>query len=121
QYRPVTGSFNDIGYLRTSYKASAHARPGQDLAVLSTAGSGKLVGITASYTGDAARSYLEGDERIYVDGSRSPAFYGTGTEDFYNGGYYLNHGPYRQTMSGNTGADFSASADEHPAPPFPVP
>jgi hypothetical protein len=112
QYRPIPGPFGGIGYLRTSYKAGAHAGPGHDIAVLSTAGSGKLVGITASYTGDAARSYLEGDERIYVDGSRSPAFYGTGTEDFYNGGYYFNQGPYSQPMSGNTAHVVTAGADE---------
>ena len=112
QYRPFSGAFRDVGYLRTSYKPSARASRGQDLAVLSTTGSGKLVGITASYTGDARRSYLEGDERIYVDGSRSPAFYGTGTEDFYNGGYYFIQGPYSQPMSGNTAHVVAGSADQ---------
>ena len=74
---------------------------GQDVSVLDTVGSGSFIGVTASFAGDALRSYLEGDERIYVDDDDTPAFYGTGTEDFFNGGFYFDHGPYTQPLSGN--------------------
>jgi hypothetical protein len=33
-------------------------------------------------------TYLEGDERILVDGNRTPALHGTGTEEFFNWGWY---------------------------------
>ena len=112
QYRPFSAAFRNVGYLRTSYKPSARASRGQDITALNTTGRGKLIGITASYTGDARRSYLEGDERIYVDGSRSPAFYGTGTEDFFNGGFYFDQGLYSQPMSGNTAHVVTGSADK---------
>ena len=52
--------------------------------------------------GPTDRSYLEGDERIYVDDNESPAIYGTGTEDFYNGGWYFDHGLFTQPTHGNT-------------------
>jgi hypothetical protein len=111
QYRPFTGDFARVGYLTTSYTTTSRARLGQDIPVLDITGSGKMVGLTASYTGELSRSYLEGDERIYVDGSRSPAFYGTGTEDFFNGGYYFNQGPYSQPMTGNIAHVMTGSAD----------
>ena len=44
--------------------------------------------------------FLEGDEKIYVDGESWPSRYlGTGTEDYFNGAYFWNavdyeHGPY---------------------------
>jgi hypothetical protein len=112
QYKPFTGSFADVGYLTTRYATTTHAPVGQDIGVLNVTGAGKLVGLTASYTGGLSRSYLEGDERIYVDGARSPAFYGTGTEDFYNGGYYFERGPYSQPLTGNTAHVLVGSADE---------
>jgi hypothetical protein len=115
QYRPFhpsTGRFGDVGYFTTSYTTTKAARAGRDIPVLTTAGSGKLVGVTASYSGDLARYYLEGDERIYVDGSRSPAFYGTGTEDFFNGGFYFLDGLYSQPLSGNTAHVVTKTADE---------
>jgi hypothetical protein len=37
---------------------------------------------------------MEGDDRVYVDGSRSPSIYGTGTEDNFNGGFYYQNGAF---------------------------
>ncbi len=115
QYRPfqsAIGSFRDVGYFTTSYTTASSVRFGRDIPILNAAGSGKLVGVTATLTGDRARLYLEGDERIYVDGSLSPAFYGTGTEDFFNGGFDFIGGLYSQPMSGNTGHVITKTADE---------
>src|SRR5262249_1656512 len=48
------------------------------------------------------RAYLEGDERVYVDGAATPVMYGTGTEDFYESGWYFRDGtPYTMPMAGN--------------------
>jgi Protein of unknown function (DUF2961) len=112
QYRPLTGDFRDVGYFKTSYTTTSSVRVGRDLPILSATGSGKFVGVTASYTGDPAKLYLEGDERIYVDGSGSPAFYGTGTEDFFNGAFYFINGPFSQPMSGNTADITKSTTDE---------
>ena len=35
------------------------------------------------------RGYLEGDEMIRIDGMKSLVQHGTGTEDYYNGGWYF--------------------------------
>jgi hypothetical protein len=111
-YQPFTGDFNDVGYFRTSYTVTSPARVGRDIPILNATGAGKFIGVTASYSGDPARLYLEGDERIYVDGSGSPAFYGTGTEDFFNGAFYFINGPYSQPMSGNTAHIATSTVDE---------
>ncbi len=112
QYRPFTGNFHQTGYFSTSFTQSKNVRVGRDIPILNTTGSGKFIGVTASYAGDPARLYLEGDERIYVDGSGSPAFYGTGTEDFFNGAFYFLNGPYSQPMSGNTAHISTSTSDQ---------
>jgi Protein of unknown function (DUF2961) len=77
------------GYFRTQSHAGP-TTPGQDWTFLRANGTGKFVGVTASMQGPASRGYLEGDERVYTDGSRSPQIHGTGTEDFYQSGWYFN-------------------------------
>jgi hypothetical protein len=46
------------------------------------------------------RTYLEGDDIGYVNGSGSPQLHGTGTEDFYEGGWYWNRGPFTDPLNG---------------------
>jgi len=51
-----------------------------------------------SYNDDT--QYLEGDEMVYVDGETSPSIYGTGTEDYFNSGWYFNRGEYAAPYNG---------------------
>ncbi|GEL16679.1 glycoside hydrolase family 172 protein [Pseudonocardia asaccharolytica] len=102
RHHPLTGDLADVGYLHTRLTATTPSVAGRDIPILDVTGSGNLVGVTASYAGRPDRWFLEGDERIYVDDSGSPACHGTGTEDFFNGGWYFARGPYTQPMSGNT-------------------
>jgi hypothetical protein len=81
---------------------------GQDFPVLGARGSGHL----ASYVMDVAdpsaplsgivggQWFMEGDERVYVDGLRSPSIYGTGTEDEFDGGFYFNQGAFTLPFNG---------------------
>ncbi|GAA2332017.1 hypothetical protein GCM10009854_04010 [Saccharopolyspora halophila] len=96
--------------------------PGQDWNFLDTGGAGTFYGVTHTMRGkiplDATRSsalphsvraqaanprnYLEGDERFYVDGAEEPAWYGTGTEDFYESGWYFRFGTtFSMPQAGN--------------------
>lgn len=72
---------------------------GRDWTVLAAGGRGKLVGVTHSMRGPASRRYLEGDERVYVDGRLT--MHGTGTEDFYEGGWYFIRGTFTRPLNGN--------------------
>ena len=48
------------------------------------------------------RGYLEGIERVINDNLLSPAWHGTGTEDFYESGWYFSGGiPYSMPLTGN--------------------
>lgn len=56
--------------------------------VLETRGTGHYVGVVM-LAADTQETFLEGDERIYVDGSRTPQVIGTATETFFQGGWYF--------------------------------
>jgi hypothetical protein len=114
---PLKDSFDDIAYFKTRFtRQSAERFDGQDLTVLDVEGSGHFVGVVQSLRselnqGIADRWHLEGDERIYVDDSQSPAIHGTGTEDFYNGGWYFSRGLYTQPQSGYTAFQIEDNID----------
>jgi len=94
---PDTG---DAGYFRTTSHAGP-TTPGQDWSFLDAQGEGTFVGVTHGMSGPSSRVYLEGDERAYADGSRSPQIHGTGTEDFYEGGWYFDRDMFTDPFNGN--------------------
>src|SRR6201997_2367345 len=87
------------------FTARSHAgptTPGQDWMFPDEHGHGKFVGVSHTIRGsrmktsfsDDAPYFLEGAERVYTDGALSPQWYGTGTEDFYEGGWYFKNGKH---------------------------
>jgi Protein of unknown function (DUF2961) len=102
RHKPFTDSFTNVGYFKTQFRSETPTTNGSDILMLDVMGTGHFVGVVESMMGPTDRSYLEGDERIYVDDNESPAIYGTGTEDFYNGGWYFDHGLFTQPTHGNT-------------------
>lgn len=104
----VTGN---SGYF-TAVSHRAEPVMGNDWMVAETTGRGKFVGVSQTMEGLQAggntRGYLEGDERVYVDGERTPAIYGTGTEDYYESGWYFNQGTYSTPFHGNSGHEVQA-------------
>ncbi len=100
QWAPALAS-GRAGY----FTARSHAGPttlGQDWLFADETGHGKFVGVSHTMRGariktsfsDDAPYFLEGAERVYTDGSASPQWYGTGTEDFYEGGWYFKNGTH---------------------------
>jgi len=65
---------------------------GKPYKLLEAKGAGKWVGVMMSMQSGHGIGYLEGDERIYIDGSKEPVIHGTGTEDFFNCGWYFSRG-----------------------------
>ncbi|MGO9928337.1 MAG: glycoside hydrolase family 172 protein [Mycobacterium sp.] len=94
------------------FTARSHAGPttlGQDWLFADEHGHGKFVGVSHTIRGartktsfsDDAPYFLEGAERVYTDGAASPQWYGTGTEDFYEGGWYFKNGTrYSDPLTG---------------------
>ena len=100
-------SSGQIGY----FHATSHVVPaaqqvlGQDYNILTASGRGKFAGVALGMAGTSSPAYsqlyLEGNERVYVDGSRTPNPTGTGTEDYFDSGWYFVNGPDTLPFNGN--------------------
>jgi hypothetical protein len=88
------------GHFTTQSRAGKTVQ-GKDSTLASAAGRGRFVGVAQTMTG-RDRGYLEGDERVHVDSSPSPQLHGTGTEDFYESGWYFDRGEFSNPFNGNT-------------------
>jgi len=84
-----------------------------DVSLYADRGAGKLIGVAAryqagSYVEASPRGFLEGDERAYIDDATAPAWYGTGVEDFFDGGFYFDKGSYAAALSAATQVEAAA-------------
>ncbi len=81
----------DSGHFGARRTVTAVSTPGHDSPWLELEGQGRWVGLFAEMgsLGGRDRDYLEGDERVFVDGAIQPLLHGTGVEDFFAGGFYF--------------------------------
>jgi hypothetical protein len=92
-WRPEPYPAGRAGLFRTRFAEGPTAR-GRDWIFLETEGQGQYIGVVHRLIGG---HYCEGDIRFHIDGSRSPAFYGTGSEDYYHQACWPNsdnHTPF---------------------------
>ena len=91
----------DIAYFHAVWHREPRTQPGQPYLILGAKGKGHLVGVNMNMQGiDNGMQYLEGDEMVYVDGEKRPSLQGTGTEDYFNGGWYFNKGEFAAPYHG---------------------
>ncbi len=101
RYTPLAQPQEGVGAFHTQYHRTPHQVINVDHVLLDETGAGHLVGVVQTLRGySTSQWYLEGDERFVIDGNLTPALYGTGTEDFYNGGWYFNQGPFSLPVHG---------------------
>jgi hypothetical protein len=93
--KPVT----EAGYFHAQWRRQTTVA-GQPVALLHAKGRGHFVGAHTDMQGDHGLWFLEGDEQIYVDGETFPSIHGTGTEDYYTGGWYFDEGPFSLPFHG---------------------
>ncbi len=95
--------YSDSGLFGAQLHHSEATDRGEDFPLLKLHGQGKWVGLFVELgsVGSAQRGYLEGDERVFIDGSPHPFIYGTGVEDFYNGGFYFDQGSFLLPLHGS--------------------
>ncbi len=91
------------GIFGAALSVSDRTQIGVDFPLLELEGHGKWVGLFAQLRSvdTMFRSYLEGDERVFIDDSLHPSVYGTGVEDFFNGGFYFDKGPFSKSLHGS--------------------
>lgn len=73
------------------YTDDETAGAGKLFVPLDVEGRGHFVGFSAAMGSDRQEDihYLEGDEYVWVDGAEEPAWWGTGTEDYFTCGWYF--------------------------------
>lgn len=101
-YAPKSGS--EIGRYRFHAQARSQTPTGggqPSYRILQSTGKGHYIGCVLSIESlESGWGPLEGDELIYVNGESSPSIHGTGTEDYFNGGFYFSGGPVSWPFSG---------------------
>jgi hypothetical protein len=93
-------------YFHAQYR-QVHTEKGIPVTLLETTGRGHYVGTLLSMQPErgSSISYLEGDERIFIDGEIVPSIIGTGTEDYFSSGWYYDTGEYGAPYHGVTVKD----------------
>lgn len=82
-------------YFHAFWKRDLRTDSKENYTVLEAKGTGHFVGLNMSMQSlRGSLWYLEGDEMIWVDGEAYPSIYGTGTEDYFTGGWYFNRGEF---------------------------
>ncbi len=91
----------DLAYFHATWRREPRTDRRHAYTLLEAEGRGHLVGVNMSmqsYNNDM--QYLEGDEMVYVDGEPVPSLAGTGTEDYFNSGWYFNKGEFAAPYHG---------------------
>ena len=93
----------DLLYFHAQFRRTTTAR-GEPVVLLDATGRGQYVGTLLSMQPLRSRRlwYLEGNERVFIDGEQTPSILGTGTEDYFSSGWYFNTGPYSAPYHGLT-------------------
>jgi len=89
----------DVGYFHAQWHRQTTVA-GEPFHILQAHGRGHYVGTHLDMQGDRGISFLEGNEKIYVDGETFPSIYGTGTEDFFTSGWYFDEGTFNEAYHG---------------------
>lgn len=94
---------DDALYFHAQYRQT-RTQAGRPVTVLETTGRGHYVGTLLSMQPMRGKnlSYLEGNERILIDGEAKPSIVGTGTEDYFSSGWYYITGEYSAPYHGVT-------------------
>jgi hypothetical protein len=91
----------DVGYFHAYWHRDFRTDDDTNYTILKTTGRGHIVGVNMSIQSyDGSFKFLDGDERIFVDGEKKPSVFGTGTEDYFSSGWYFSKGEYAGPYNG---------------------
>ena len=91
----------DIGYFHAYWHRDFRTDYDNNYTILKTTGKGHIVGVNMSIQSyDGTFKFLNGDDKIFVDGEKKPSVYGTGTEDYFSSGWYFKKGEYAGPYNG---------------------
>ncbi len=91
----------DVAYFHSHWGREIRTQPDKNYTILDAEGEGHFVGVNMDMQSYKRNLwFLEGDEMVYVDGEKFPSVYGTGTEDYFTGGWYFNKGEFSGPVHG---------------------
>ena len=101
-YQKFEGALaSDVAYFHAQWNRSIRTNYDSNFVILKAEGKGHLVGVNLNIQSyDGGLGFLEGDDMINVDGEKRPSIHGTGTEDFFSGGWYFSHGEFAGPYNG---------------------
>jgi len=101
-YHKLPGPLDStVAYFHATWHREIRTSPSHYYTLLEASGEGQLVGINLNMQSyDGGLSFLEGDEMFYVDGEKVASVKGTGTEDYFNSGWYFNQGEFSAPYHG---------------------
>jgi hypothetical protein len=104
QYHKLDALGDDVARFHAKWSRENPTTIGKNYAILEAQGRGHFVGCVLNMQSfdKGSMIFLEGDEMIYVDGEEAPSIHGTGTEDYFGGGYYFSHGCFHSPFQGLT-------------------
>jgi hypothetical protein len=89
---PLDRPFEELGYFHAKWQRQNPTEEGRLFPILDIKGRGHWVGFSAAMQGyGPGHGYLEGDEMMWWDGRDNTSYNGTGSEDYYNGGWYFGY------------------------------
>jgi hypothetical protein len=100
-YTKLKAALPDVGYFHAQWHRQTTVT-GEHFHILQATGRGLYVGEHTDMQGDHGIGFLEGDEKLTADDDTFPSIHGTGTEDFYTGGWYFDEGPFSLAYHGCT-------------------
>jgi len=96
----------NVRLFHAQWRRQNPTKPGRSYVILEARGEGHYVGTALFMHGLASvpvlgsLGFLEGDEQITIDDAPAPSIAGTGTEDYFNGGFYFESGPIAGPYAG---------------------
>jgi hypothetical protein len=97
----------DVRHFHAQWRRENPTTAGKSYTILEAEGAGHFVGAalfmrdrTGGIPPFGPFGFLEGDERIFIDGETTPSIVGTGTEDYFGGAFYFVTGPYAAPFHG---------------------
>lgn len=91
----------DVAYFHTYWHRDVKTDYDSNYTILNTYGKGHIVGVNMNIQSyDGTFSFLDGTERVFVDGEKRPSMFGTATEDYFSSGWNFNRGEYAGTYNG---------------------
>ncbi len=101
-YQRLNGPLDpSVAYFHAQWRREIRTDRHHPYVILDATGHGQFVGMNLNMQSyDGGLSFLEGDEQIFVDGESKPSVQGTGTEDYFNSGWYFNRGEFSAPYHG---------------------